>query len=610
MKRLLTYLLLVICWPIAPTFGQLSPGELSQTHAELEGIGNCTQCHDLGAQVSDQKCLACHDEIQFLLNGNRGFHSANSVRIQNCFDCHSEHHGRRFDMMRFDEEEFEHDLTGYELEGQHAVIDCRDCHSPEYIADRDLRSRTQTFLGLGQECLSCHDDYHQRTLSDDCIICHNIESFRPAPGFDHEEADFALRGKHIEVDCKDCHAITTRNGREFQEFTDLPFANCTDCHDDPHNSQLPGSCTQCHTEDSFTEFLGQGHFDHNQTGFVLKGSHRQEDCFSCHATISNPVRVFQDQDQVAENNCVACHEDVHEGKFGDDCAKCHNEESFLALNDMSFFDHSVTDYPLEGLHGEVDCRACHVERFSVPIDFTECRSCHEDYHEGEFLENGMGPDCIECHTLDQQFDYTLYGLEEHQESVFPLEGAHMATPCFACHISEEDEKWHFREVGEACVDCHLDIHEGYIAQSFYPDRDCQACHMSDTWASIEFDHSLTDWPLDGKHAVTDCRACHFEEGIAKNEYTQVFSDLSGECISCHENVHDDEFAIEGVTDCTRCHVTSSWVPEKFDHSTTAFPLEGRHAEIDCRACHEVVEADGTATVVYKLEKFECIDCHQ
>ncbi|MEZ4951389.1 MAG: hypothetical protein R2784_18675 [Saprospiraceae bacterium] len=30
----------------------------------------------------------------------------------------------------------------------------------------------------------------------------------------------------------------------------------------------------------------------------------------------------------------------------------------------------------------------------------------------------------------------------------------------------------------------------------------------------------------------------------------------------------------------------NWSASNFDHSTTAFPLEGRHAEIDCKDCHK------------------------
>ncbi|MEO0471748.1 MAG: cytochrome c family protein [Bacteroidota bacterium] len=611
MKKLLTYTFLLFLTSGQALMGQFSPGELTRAHADLEGMDNCTKCHDLGNAVSSQKCLECHSEIQSLISANRGYHAAPQVRNQECIACHSEHHGRNFDMVRFDQDNFDHALTGYELEGQHEVIDCRACHKPDYIADADIRKLEGTFLGMGQECLSCHADYHQGTLSNDCATCHNIEAFRPAPRFDHDETDYPLRGAHVEVDCKECHAETTRNGESFQEFSGIDFASCVDCHEDAHRSQLVGACTQCHNETSFSTFLGQRNFNHNLTPFTLKGKHRSTNCYECHDRTSNPLRVFQDQKGVAENDCVSCHQDVHEGKFGSECVQCHQESGWNAMKDMAFFDHSVTDYPLEGQHVSVDCRECHEGSFMEPIDFANCNHCHEDYHQGEFAAaSGISPDCIECHSLAQGFDYSLYTLEQHQETVFPLEGAHIATPCFACHVDEKEDRWSFRNIGSECVDCHQNIHEGFIADRWYSEESCVACHVSDAWTAVNFDHSQTDFVLDGAHLETECRACHFEMSADQQSYVQIFEGLGHDCVSCHENVHGDEFAVDGVTDCVRCHVTASWFPEKFDHNLTAFPLDGRHAEVDCRACHEVDQADGSKTIVYKIQKFECIDCHQ
>lgn len=591
-------------------FAQLSPGDLAQGHAELEGITNCTKCHDLGKSVSSAKCLDCHSEIQSLIDQRKGYHASREVKSKECFDCHSDHHGRKFDMVRFDEDNFNHDLTGYELEGQHGVIDCRACHTPDYIKDREIRQRKDTFLGLSQECLACHDDYHQGTLPNDCRSCHDIEAFRPAPKFDHNDADYKLKGKHIEVECKECHPIATRNGVEFQKFTDIPFNDCIACHDDPHDDRIEGKCSQCHTEKSFSIFTGTKTFNHNTTDFRLKGSHQSVDCFSCHENKNDPKLIFADREGVTENQCAVCHEDVHEGKFGNDCAKCHDESSFLSLN-MNSFDHNQTDYPLEGKHIGVDCKQCHTGRYSVAIDFSACKNCHDDYHRGEFAaENHVSPDCVDCHSLERGFDYSLYTIERHQESSFPLEGAHLATPCFACHVSEEDNRWRFREIGSTCVDCHQDIHEGYIGEEYYPENDCAVCHINDTWASVDFDHSLTDWALEGKHIEVDCRDCHFKMAEIEGEFVQSFNDLNNDCIQCHENVHDTQFEIEGVTDCKRCHDSESWFPTLFNHDETAFALEGKHAEIDCKECHKPIVVSGETIIEYKIEKFECIDCHQ
>ena len=359
MNSLRYHIVFVMCIMLMPSFAQISPGDLTTSHAALEGMSKCTQCHDLGKKVTNAKCLNCHNEIKSLIAKKQGYHASPEVKNQDCFECHSEHHGRKFDMVRFDQKTFDHELTGYSLEGEHRVIDCRGCHKPEYIEDREIRKLDNTFLGLSQECLSCHDDFHQGTLANDCMKCHDMNAFRPASRFDHNETEFPLRGGHAEVDCKECHETAIKNGVDFQVFTDIAHNDCISCHDDPHTNHFKANCTQCHTEVSFSEFTGKKKFNHTTTAFELKGKHKQTDCYACHQKSSDPLQVFQDRNGVSENQCATCHEDAHEGKFGNACAKCHQETSFLSLKEMEFFDHSVTDYPLEGMHIDVDCKKCH-----------------------------------------------------------------------------------------------------------------------------------------------------------------------------------------------------------------------------------------------------------
>jgi len=65
-----------------------------------------------------------------------------------------------------------------------------------------------------------------------------------------------------------------------------------------------------------------------------------------------------------------------------------------------------------------------------------------------------------------------------------------------------------------------------------------------------------------------------------------------------------------VTTCERCHESDSWFPSNFDHNLTKFPLDGRHAEVECRACHKPYEMNGKVFVEYTIAKFQCADCHQ
>jgi uncharacterized paraquat-inducible protein A len=57
---------------VNPLFSQISPGELSQAHAHLEGMSKCTQCHTLGDKVSNIKCLACQTEIKERIDQQKG----------------------------------------------------------------------------------------------------------------------------------------------------------------------------------------------------------------------------------------------------------------------------------------------------------------------------------------------------------------------------------------------------------------------------------------------------------------------------------------------------------------------------------------------------------
>jgi hypothetical protein len=511
---------------------QFSPGKLSDAHADLEGISNCTKCHDIGNKISEKKCLECHDEINDLIKADRGYHAYSEVQEQACIDCHSEHHGRAFDATRFDEEAFEHDWTGYELEGSHDRIECRDCHKSENIENKELSGREGTFLGLEEACLTCHVDYHQGTLAESCTDCHGFEKFEDAEFFDHGNTDFILEGQHKTVDCIECHRETIRNGESFQEFSGVAFSLCTDCH-----------------------------------------------------------------------------EDAHDGRFGVSCTDCHSTNGWNQLRAGNRFDHNLTNYPLEGQHTQVACAQCHTSGdYSESLAFDRCVDCHDDYHRDDFTsEDGVITDCDACHSLERDFTFSNYGLSDHQLSDYPLEGAHIATPCFACHKPQEEERWDFTIASESCVSCHDNVHEGYLESSDGSAVTCHECHNVDSWASISFDHSTTEFALEGAHEQANCRSCHFREEGPE----QIFKGLGQSCTACHQtdSPHGDQFDSEnGEAQCARCHNSDpGWSAKLFDHDSTQFPLEGRHREVSCDGCHR---PEGTEEIIiYKIERFDCIDCH-
>lgn len=607
--RMMLLCSLVVLWNVGEAVAQISPGDLTSAHAHLEGISNCTKCHVLGDKVTNEKCLDCHKEIKSRVDQGKGYHSSSEVAGKDCFACHSEHHGRKFEIVRFDADRFNHQQTGYKLTGAHVQQNCAACHKDERIESPDLRKKETTYLGLKTDCISCHKDVHQNTLSSkDCASCHNTEKFAPAALFDHAKTDFPLKGKHKEVDCRQCHELTFQNGALFQRFADVSFSSCVDCHEDVHKGQFGVDCKTCHTEESFGLFMGKSNFNHNQTKFPLQGKHKTIDCTSCHQTGGNVQadKVFQDYKYKDITTCVTCHEDVHESKLGIDCRSCHVEDGFQILLNRETFKHDLTGYPLAGKHAVVDCKLCHETKMIDPLPHDRCIDCHDDFHKGQFVRGTQTIDCRECHT-EAGFMGSLYTVEQHNEGVFPLEGGHLATPCFSCHLKEEE--WQFRKIGERCIDCHTDVHEGFLSEKYYPAKTCDQCHVPDAWSAVVFDHQQTAFELEGKHESISCVSCHTPDQGKPPEGVISFLGLTESCTACHENIHQQQFEIDGVTDCRRCHVFEAWAPSNFDHNTARFVLEGAHKEVNCRECHKEERIEGRAVVKYRLEKFECIDCH-
>lgn len=525
-KKIFLFLFLILI-SFIKAYNQVSPGELSSYHSHLEGISNCTKCHILGEKLSNAKCLDCHKELKSRILLKKGYHSSSEVNGKECIICHSEHNGLNFRIVNFDEKKFNHNLTGFILTGAHGKKECKDCHNSKKIQLQSLKNKKFTYLGLNPACKSCHEDYHQQTLSSECGNCHDANAFKPASKFYHTKAKFQLIGKHQNVDCIKCHKTEIKNGKKFQKFTGIQFQSCTNCH-----------------------------------------------------------------------------KDIHNNKFGQNCTECHNNESFTLLKTTNKFDHNKTDFKLGGKHESVNCKLCHKQKFTVPVNHKKCSDCHKDYHNAEFIKNGISPDCSDCHN-HFGFQNSSYSIEKHNNTSFALQGAHMALPCFECH--KKTEKWKFREIGNKCVDCHKNIHNNYISSKYFPENNCLKCHNNNKWNEINFDHNLTNFPLKGKHNLQTCRKCHFTE--SKDGITaQKFAGLQKNCNSCHQDIHYNQFDINGLTDCKRCHETDSWKAVNFNHNSTMFKLEGKHEKVECRKCHKPTTNNNKNYIHYKIST-KCESCH-
>jgi nitrate/TMAO reductase-like tetraheme cytochrome c subunit len=272
---------------------------------------------------------------------------------------------------------------------------------------------------------------------------------------------------------------------------------------------------------------------------------------------------------------------------------------------MKTFDHDKTNFKLIGKHALLACKQCHKTSLTAPIKHDHCTSCHADYHNKEFAKNGISPDCNQCHTNDG-FTPSLYTVEKHNLTKFRLEGAHQATPCMACH--QKQGKWTFGNMGINCIDCHRNIHKGFIPDRFMGNNNCTACHNVTGWKNVTFDHTKTHFKLEGAHAKVLCSDCHFKKN-EKGIKTQQFKGLLADCASCHKNNHMGQFDVNGKTECTRCHNTENWEKTKYDHNTSRFKLEGAHKQVSCKECHKEVTDDKGKYIQYTFKSIECAVCH-
>ncbi len=538
-------------------YAQLSPGDLAEAHKHLEGLKNCTRCHAAGKQISAANCLSCHQILNDRIKAGQGLHARPEFR--NCVDCHNEHHGRSFKLVfwKNGQEQFDHQKAGYPLEGAHAQLKCRDCHQADHIEEKSLFLEKQkrpdrTFLGLQQACLSCHHDEHRNQLGRDCQKCHNLAAWKPAPDFDHNQAQFRLTGKHTDVDCQKCHSLQTlpvvAGDPDYLKFTGLSFSNCN-----------------------------------------------------------------------------SCHKDTHQGQFGKDCRRCHNTAGWQKVA-YANFDHDKTRFPLKGLHQGVKCESCHKPGKPFKgLASRRCLDCHQDFHRGQFVSRRSKGDCRECHT-ENGFTPSGFTLAEHQKTDFPLKGAHLAIPCIACHSGGEAGPGRRRSTlvvnkftfeNTRCTTCHTDVHRGQ-SDKVAKAAGCLFCHNADSWERVEFDHNLTGFALEGKHARTRCRDCHKPGKNFQDEPIVLFRNGKNKCIDCHRDQHNGQFQSNviragktiKITDCSHCHLAGEWNAKKFDHNKDArFALDGAHEKVACKECHPRERANGKTFVRYKPIDPICNSCH-
>jgi len=522
-------------------------------------------------------CASCHRDVHLGQLGSK------------CQSCHS------IGAAKFAAVNFSHTMATFQLAGKHLTVECAKCHRRETGTFPASAGETVRYVGVASACASCHKDPHLGQLGANCQSCHTPTAFKLATYTHKGDPDFHV-DSHLTVKCADCHKSVEADfpaGRGVAiQYAGLTSA-CANCHKDPHEGTLGTHCESCHTPHKWG---GASRAFHKATLFPLEGQHLGVPCASCH---------INGQIKGTPNRCYDCHwvrhqDDRFRTRLGTNCENCHRPTSWRAV----IWNHGeATGFQLSAVHATLDCESCHHDQEFHANTPADCYSCHrQDFQATKappHVAAGFPTACETCHKAsDATWQQATF---DHSATGFPLLGVHATQVCAACHSDGV-----YKGKSTACVSCHItdfnnSKNPSHAAAGFT--TACDSCHkVSDpSWSVATFNHSATGFALVGMHATQACSACHGDN---------VFKGKSTACVSCHltdfNNSKNPSHTAAGFpTTCDTCHKVSdmSWqAATAFNHSTTAFPLQGVHATQACSACH--------GDNVFKGKSTACVSCHQ
>lgn len=493
------------------------PGEVIEGHKKYES--ECNNCHKIFSKKGqDNLCLGCHKTVNSDIKKKRGYHGRKkSIQNSSCKSCHTEHKGRKADIVKLESTTFNHNKTDFILRGRHKVIECNACHK------KKKKYRDAKF-----QCQSCHlkESPHKKTLTkkknlfNKCAGCHRATGWNKIVFNHNKETKYKLTGAHEMALCQSCHINERYNKTPKQ---------CVSCHklDDVHQGRNGEKCNKCHT----TKKWGKISFNHTRdTTFPLKAKHKKTPCKSCHA--KTPYKKKKSKKKTPARKCISCHsyDDTHNGLFGEKCNKCHIDKSW---NKSKFNHDRDTKFYLKGQHKKTKCNSCHKVK-NKELKST-CISCHksDDVHKGN-----LGTKCNSCHTASSWKKRVKF---EHDLTPFPLMGMHGAVACEECHVGSG-----YKNIKKSCVSCHKneDFHKGKLGNN------CDRCHTPNDWGVWLFNHNKqSKFKLTGGHKKIHCHSCH-------SKPIDKVRQIPRACQNCHSNddPHNGQFGAQ----CNDCHNTKDF----------------------------------------------------
>ncbi len=351
---------------------------------------------------------------------------------------------------------FNHDQTGFVLQGQHRTVPCVSCHE-------GLKFETAS-----ERCTSCHTDVHKAELGSNCTRCHSNQSWKISDMIQrHQFTRFPLVGKHATLNCQDCHTNATN-----LQYIGTPIT-CIGCHRSDYAAAVNPNhvsagfsvhCSDCHSVSALSWLAS---FNHDLTQFPLTGAHKAVPCQQCHG--SGNYRS-------TPTDCYSCHQAQFvsttspnhvSGGFVTTCQLCHSTTAWQPAT----FDHNSTKFPLTGAHVTTPCQSCHTNN-NYQLSYSGCYSCHTADYAGTtnpvHSSAGFPTTCETCHTTNSWSGATF------NHTWFPTSHGNANGVCSTCHTNASNYAVF------QCTDCHTQSQTGQqhsgVQGYVWSSQNCYSCH--------------------------------------------------------------------------------------------------------------------------------------
>ncbi|MBI4985175.1 MAG: hypothetical protein HZC24_07485, partial [Rhodocyclales bacterium] len=533
--------------------------------------------------------------------------------------------------------QFNHNATGFPLEGAHVRERCESCHVQG------------VFRGTPRDCAVCHvaggrapgkATTHIPTTRA-CDTCHRSIVWSPTT-FRHLPTQGVAPGG-----CIECHSGVFRAQNAVGKPLTHPVtsAACDACHKTgawlpagyTHALADAGKCATCHN-------------GARATGKAASHIPTTVSCDACHSTgiawapisvsISSLHAVMAGP--VARGNCAICHSGALVGQNAQikppthvattqQCDTCHSAS--VTSWATATLDHDAVTPPVANR-----CSTCHgVNALGKPTSHVptgaQCDTCHTNtgaFKPAQMNHVGLAGQCASCHNGA----YTFANAQAKAATHIPTTGQ-----CDVCHVAGF-VNWSpvaMNHAGTAgrCAACHSG---GYVAQNAQSKptthvattAPCDTCHKSTTsWATATFNHAAAATPVAGRCATchnsaaalgkpvshiptgAQCDTCHANFSAFKPAQMN-HAGTSGQCATCHNGSYRFANAlarplnhISTPAQCDTCHVAGfvSWSPARMNHAG----LAGQ-----CSSCHSgtyVAQNAQIKPITHVATTAQCDTCH-